>query len=217
MNRPSPATVVFLDLVRFTSLADIHGDVSAADAADTLARTVRGSLSENMWLVKLLGDGALVIAERPADGLRTAVSVVERLHDGSTGLDVRGGIHFGPVVWRHGDVFGTAVNLSARLAALADSGTLVMTRAVAEHGADLGLDATPLGEQISRGLRTPVEVFRSDPCRHDEAWVIDPVCGMRLREVDAISPLGRVGFCSTRCQALFRTKPEHDDGASAET
>ena len=92
-----------------------------------------------------------------------------------------------------------------------------MTRAVAEHGADLGLDATPLGEQIIRGLRTPVEVFRIDPCRHDEAWVIDPVCGMRLREVDALSPLGRVGFCSTRCQALFRAQPEHEDGAPAES
>jgi YHS domain-containing protein len=60
-------------------------------------------------------------------------------------------------------------------------------------------------------------VFRIDPCRHDEAWVIDPVCGMRLREVDALSPLGRVGFCSTRCQALFRAQPEHEDGAPAES
>lgn len=207
MSTATRATVVFLDLVRFTSLTDIHGDVTAADAADSLAGTVRESLADGPRLLKLLGDGALVVAERAADGLRTAARVVERLHDSSTGLDVRGGLHHGDVVWRHDDVFGSAVNLSARLAALADAGTLVMTRAVAEQGAGLGLDATPLGERTIRGLRAPVELFRIDPCRHDDDWVSDPICGMRLRRVDAISPVGRLGFCSRRCEDLFRSTP----------
>ena len=141
---------------------------------------MRESLADGAELLKLLGDGALVIAEGPRSGLRTAATVVERLHDDSTGLDVRGGLHHGPVVWRDDDVFGSAVNLSARLAALAQPGTLMLTRSVATHGVELGLDASPLGEQAIRGLREPVELFQIDPCRHGDDWVTDPVCGMRL-------------------------------------
>lgn len=208
MRRPTTATVVFMDLVRFTSLADIHGDIIAADAAEALARTVRESLAEGAELLKLLGDGALVIAEEPVSGLRTAATVVERLHDDSTGLDVRGGLHHGPVVWRDHDVFGSAVNLSARLAALAEPGTLVLTRSVATHGAELDFDASPLGERAIRGLRAPVELFQINPCRHGDDWVTDPVCGMRLSGTQSLAPTGRIGFCSARCEGLFRAQPE---------
>lgn len=208
MSRPSTATVVFVDLVRFTSLADIHGDVTAADAAQTLARIVRESLAGSAELIKLLGDGALVISGEPIDGLRTAATVVERLHDDKTRLNVRGGLHHGPVVWRDDDAFGATVNLSARLAALAKPGTLVLTRPVAILAAELQLDATPLGERAIRGLRAPVEVFQIDPCRHEHDWVTDPVCGMRLNAIESIALAGRIGFCSMRCEALFRAQPE---------
>ena len=208
VSRPTTATVVFVDLVRFTSLTDIHGDIIAADAAEMFAQTVRASLAEGCELLKLLGDGALVIAEEPVSGLRTAATVVERLHDESTGLDVRGGLHHGPVVWRNQDVFGSAVNLSARLAALAEPGTLMLTRSVATHGAELELDASPLGERVIRGLRAPVELFQINPCRHGDDWVTDPVCGMRLSGVESFAPAGRIGFCSVRCEVLFRAQPE---------
>ena len=208
MRRPSTATVVFVDLVRFTSLADIHGDITAADAAQTLARTVRDSLAEGAELLKLLGDGALVLAAEPVEGLRTAATVVERLHDDKTGLNVRGGLHHGPVVWRDHDVFGATVNLSARLAELAKPGTLMVTRSVAVQSAELELDATPLGERAIRGLRAPVEVFQIDPCRHKNDWVTDPVCGMRVSGSESIALAGRIGFCSVRCEELFRALPE---------
>lgn len=197
-----------MDLVRFTSLTDVHGDIIAADAAEALARIVGESLAEGAQLLKLLGDGALVIAEEPVSGLRTAATVVERLHDDSTGLDVRGGLHHGPVVWRNDDVFGSSVNLSARLAALAEPGTLVLTRSVATHGAALDLDAAPLGERAIRGLRSPVELFQINPCRHGDDWVTDPVCGMRLSGTESLAPDGHIGFCSARCEDLFRAQPE---------
>ena len=206
-TRPTVGTVVFVDLVRFTSLTDIHGDVTAADAAETLTGIVRDSLAGGVELVKSLGDGVLLVAEYPVDGLRTASTVIEQLHAGTTGLDARGGLHHGAVVWRGNDVFGTAVNLAARLAALAQPGRLVMTRGVAVHGAELGLDSSPLGEQLVRGLRTPIEMFQIDPCLHADDSVTDPVCGMRLRRADALHPAGNTGFCSPRCEGLYQSEP----------
>jgi YHS domain-containing protein len=38
--------------------------------------------------------------------------------------------------------------------------------------------------------------------------VTDPVCGMRLSGSEARAPAGRVGFCSERCEGLFRAQPE---------
>ena len=208
VTRPAVATVVFVDLVRFTSFTEIHGDVTAADAAETLAHIVRESLASGTELVKLLGDGAMLVAQEPVDGLRTAANIIERLHDGSAGLDARGGLHHGEVVWRGDDVFGTTVNLSARLAAQAEPGMLVATRTVALEGAGLGFAASPLGERQVSGLRLPIEMFQIDPCLHTDDWVTDPVCGMRLLRRDAVHPAGRLGFCSVRCEGLFRTQPD---------
>ena len=207
-RRLDSGTVMFIDLVRFTSLTDIHGDVAAADAADALAGIARDALVDGTELIKLLGDGVLLIADRPARGLRAVVAIIRELHERSNGLDARGGLHHGPVVWRGEDVFGAAVNLSARLAALAEPGMLVVTRAVAVHAGELDLEVTPLGDRPVRGLQTPIEMFQIDPCSQNFDSVIDPVCGMRLRRLDAIGTSGRIGFCSRHCQDLSLAHPE---------
>lgn len=203
------ATVLFMDLVMFTSLTDIHGDAGAADAAATLEAISKESLGEGSRLVNMAGDGALIAAESPTEGLRTAKAIVERLHEVDSGLDARGGLDHGPVVARRGDLFGSTVNRASRLAEIPAPGQLAMTRAVAEVARDVELAVTPLGFMELKGFHEPVEVFGADPCRHDGDWIIDPVCGMRLRAEDAVvvtsTGSGEVGFCSQRCAELFAT------------
>lgn len=200
--------MVFVDLVAFTALTDVHGDAAGADAASTLVTIARRSLTGESRLVKSLGDGVLVIAGRPQAGLVCAAAIVEALHDLDDGSDARGGLHHGPVVERGGDVFGSTVNMAARLAAHADPGRLVVTRPVAVAVADVELSAAPLGPVALRGFREPVELFAIDPCQHEGQWLADPVCGMRI---EAASAFGRVlvggrdlGFCSRRCADLYR-------------
>lgn len=201
------ASVVFVDLVAFTALTDIHGDLAAAVAASLLEGITLQSLPRGSRLVKSLGDGVLLIAETPELGLTCAARIVEALHDSGTGSDARGGVHHGVVIERDGDIFGSTVNMAARLAALADRGKLVLTRSVALAAGAARLSAAPLGQTSVRGFRDPIELFSIDPCRHDANWLADPVCGMR---VEAQSVVGqavvdgrRVGFCSQRCAELF--------------
>jgi class 3 adenylate cyclase/YHS domain-containing protein len=200
-------TVVFVDLVRFTALTDIHGDITAADAASALGEVTSTALGAGDRLVKSVGDGVLLVARSPAAGLRLAGAIIEGLHDLDVGLDARGGVHHGSVVRRNGDVFGATVNLAARLAELPPPGWLAVTRQVALSAGEVDLAVTPRGSVELRGVREPVEIFELDPCRHDGEWLTDPVCGMRLRAGDAIAVLREsgesIGFCSQRCAELF--------------
>ena len=201
-------TVLFVDLVRFTSLTSVHGDQAAADAATILYEITRNSLDENGRLVKTLGDGVLITTSSPANGLRCAATIIERLHEHTMGLDARCGGDHGTVIDQSGDIFGASVNLAARAATKAAPGTIAATRAIALSAGNLGLAAIPLGPQKLKGFLDPIELFQIDPCGHSDRVATDPVCGMRLAFEQAIDPHqldGRmIGFCSTRCAEIYR-------------
>ena len=214
------ATIVFLDLVRFTSLTDVHGDLAGADAAGDLAGAATDSLLPGVRLVKTLGDGILLCAPDPETGLRVALSVMEKVHHLGRGLDLRGGAAHGPVVERDGDVFGTTVNLAARAAALTSPGSFAVTRPVALAAGRVGLGAEPLGRLDLRGFAESVELFEIDACDHDGEWITDPVCGMRLDPEDVTEWIGaegnRVGFCSADCVATYASMPDRFGGRTGD-
>jgi len=206
------STIAFVDIVQFTALTDIHGDLAAADAATGLETITRDLLSDGVSLVKAMGDGVLLSAVSPLDGLRLVVRLIESVHE--IGLDARAGADHGPVVVRGGDVFGSTVNLTSRLAATAEPGTIAMTRVMALAAADLSLAVASLGVVELKGFQVPVEIFQADPCRHDADWLTDPVCGMRLEPDNAVGVWGasdssgpRIGFCSVRCAEIFEREP----------
>ncbi|MFQ5556844.1 MAG: adenylate/guanylate cyclase domain-containing protein [Acidimicrobiales bacterium] len=200
-------TITFVDLVRFTSLTDVHGDLVAADAAVTFESITRSAIAGRAQLVKTIGDAMMLSATEPGVGLRCAADIIEEVHELELGIDARGGADHGPVIERNRDVFGSTVNRAARMASLADPGTIAVTRAVALAAGGVRLAAMPMGPRPVRGFREPVEVFRVDPCAHDRRWVVDPICGMRVdrdRSIDAGSGEGGdIGFCSDRCAEIF--------------
>ena len=201
-------TVLFVDLVRFTSLTSVHGDQAAADAAAALYEITRNALDEDGRLVKTLGDGVLLTTSSPATGLRCAATIIERLHELTMGLDARCGTDHGPVIYQFGDVFGASVNLAARAATRAAPGTIAAPRSFALSASDLGLTATPLGPQKLKGFLEPIELFQIDPSIHPTRTATDPVCGMRLTLDQAIEPRQLddriIGFCSIRCAEIYR-------------
>lgn len=201
----SAVVIAFVDLVQFTALTDVHGDLAAADAASALSDLAAHVSGPRLRVVKSIGDGVLLEATTRADGLAAVVSVMEGVHE--HGFEARAGVDFGPVVRRDDDVFGRTVNLASRLASIAEPGRVVMTRAMAFEASSAGLSAMPLGFVEIKGLRKPVEAFSTNPCSHDGRWVIDPVCGMRVDADGAIAARdadGReAGFCSRTCADLF--------------
>lgn len=79
-------------------------------------------------------------------------------------VQLRIGVHLGPVVHRDGDVFGEGVNLAARLESLARPGTLYVSEAVARQvESRLAVPPVRLGRHELKNIRLPVGVYRLDP------------------------------------------------------
>jgi adenylate cyclase len=205
-----PSTIAFVDLIQFTSLTNVHGDLAAADAAGSLESITRELLGDSVRLIKTAGDGVLLQASTPQDGLRCIAKLIERLHE--AGFDARAGADHGAVILRNDDVFGSTVNLASRLASIAQPGSVAVTRSVALAATELGFSASPLGHVEVKGFHTAIELFEVDPCHRHDHWLTDPVCGMRIEPDKAVAAVdaggSAIGFCSTQCADLFAHSPE---------
>ncbi|MDV3136711.1 MULTISPECIES: adenylate/guanylate cyclase domain-containing protein [Mycobacteriaceae] len=67
-------------------------------------------------------------ADTPEPMVATVLDLADRAADEDRFLALRAGIHHGSAVHRIGDYFGHAVNLAARVTALASAGQAVVTK-----------------------------------------------------------------------------------------
>jgi class 3 adenylate cyclase len=150
--------LLFCDLKDFTAYAELHGDGAAMAAASRFARATFDHRGAGGQVVKGLGDGAMLVFEDTSG----AVDAWRRLREAMDEDDLpalHGAVHQGEVLRFEGDYFGGAVNLTARLLALAGADELLATgAAVATAGPDC--EWTSLGSRTLRGFRTAVEIHR---------------------------------------------------------
>ncbi len=207
----SNAAVTFGDLAGFTALAEAHGDTAAADVAEQLVADAESVLGIGDRLVKAIGDAVLFTSVDAA----SAITLIFRLFDvcerDQHFPDLRAGLHYGPVVERGGDIFGTTVNVAARLAAHAGGGQILATRAVADAAPSVGVEVRALGPMTLHNLSVPVELFKlvRDGANDRDT---DPVCRMRVNPATAVGRLTYAGadylFCSLDCAGKFAAQPD---------
>ena len=89
-------------------------------------------------LVKTLGDEVLFVAEDAEAAAETALRLHAANAEDPDVPELRIGLATGQVLSRMGDVFGTTVNLAARLTSMAHPGSTLCDRATAEALADTG-------------------------------------------------------------------------------
>ena len=163
--RVADATVLFADVSRSTQLFEEHGD---AEARRLVARALdhAAALAEEHGgrLVKTIGDEVLCVFPELAGALAAAQDLHPRLKDDEelarVGLAMRIGFHAGEVLEEEGDVFGDAVNVAARMAALAQADQIITNRPTLELlPRGQYPDARTLGPMPVRGKKEPVEVI----------------------------------------------------------
>lgn len=163
-------TFLFTDIEGSTRLWEQHGDAMRAALAqhDELLR--HGVEAQGGTVVKTMGDGVLAVFDEPAFALAAATGTQRALGAaiwGDTGaLRVRMAVHCGQATERDGDYFGTTLNRTARLMALAHGGQIVTTEAVAVLVREVRLadDARlrDLGEHRLRDLSHVERVYQID-------------------------------------------------------
>ena len=146
-------TVVMIDLVGYVAFTAEHGDDAAHRAARQLQDAARIEVARRKGrIVKELGDGVLVALPPRSDTAEAVAAIARRCHrpDG-TRWSVRAAARSGRPIQHDGDLFGTDVNIVARLCEVAEPDQLVIGLRRAEDG----------GEQVAvRGLAEPVAVER---------------------------------------------------------
>jgi adenylate cyclase len=121
-------------------------------------------------IFKLMGDGALVEFSSIVKAVQCAVelqkAVAARPPDWPDGrrIEIRIGVNLGDVIALGSDLYGSGVNLAARLQGLAPPGGVCISAAVHEHvGGNLTWGWRDLGEQAIKNLARPVRVYSLAP------------------------------------------------------
>jgi TolB-like protein/class 3 adenylate cyclase/Tfp pilus assembly protein PilF len=165
-------TLVFTDLVQSTALKTQQGDRAVGVLlARHRAHVERLAGGADGRIVAWAGDGCFLTFDRPSAAVTFALGL-EHAHGADQGLPaVRVGIHMGEVTERpdrpgHLDVEGLAVDLAARIAAIAGPGQILISGAVYET-VRARLEATAFDHRVRlhihgryavKGIDTPVEI-----------------------------------------------------------
>jgi len=160
------ATVLFTDIVESTAHASALGDRAWRDRLDLHDAMVRRQLQRFQGTeIKTIGDGFLARFDGPARAIQCACAI----RDGAAqlGIRVRAGLHTGEVELLGADVGGMTVNIGARVAALAGSGEVLVSRTVADLVIGSGIQLTESGEHELKGVpgmwKLLVVVDEADP------------------------------------------------------
>jgi TolB-like protein/class 3 adenylate cyclase/predicted Zn-dependent protease len=104
------------------------------------------------------GDSVLAEFASAVDAVKCALALQEML--GQQNLRIRIGIHLGDVVDKGGDLFGTAVNIAARLEGIAPPGGIVVSAAVRDAIAGkLAAAFADLGPQTLKNIEGPLRAY----------------------------------------------------------
>jgi adenylate cyclase len=210
------ATFVFADIAGFTALTEAHGDEQAAALVSEFCQAIDRELPATRGThVKTIGDAVMLSIPEPADAIRLGLLIVNDLMLKHGAPAIRVGLHHGTAVEQHGDFFGAAVNLAARVSAEAGGGEVMVTGSTAALAPDLdGVLYESRGRRRLRNVHEPVELFaavRMGALTGSEL-PRDPVCRMAVDPEHAAGRLVYAGsayyFCSLACAGHFARAPE---------
>lgn len=170
MQQGVEAGILFADIVGSTRLYEQLGDAAALTLiSNCLESMTQGLPDHGGRVVKTIGDEIMVVYSSPADAFRSAMDLRRRvaalppvsMGAASVRLRIRVGLHFGAALVEHGDYFGDAVNIAARLTELASASQILTTgELLALLPVNLRALATEFAEIEVKGRDAPVRIAR---------------------------------------------------------
>ncbi len=134
MQPPSRrVTILFADISESTRLYDTFGDVKGQALVAACLSLLKQVVDQNKGkVIKTIGDEVMCIFKTPDQAAEAARQMHEDVSYDSrmmnAGIHLRIGFHYGEVLFKPGDVFGDAVNVAARMVALAKTDQIITTR-----------------------------------------------------------------------------------------
>ncbi len=166
---PGIRTILFTDVVNSTTLTQSLGDEAALailGVHDTIVRDALSALGGRE--VKHTGDGIMASFVSAAGAVRCAIQIQRELEKHAQAnperpLKVRVGAAAGEPVEQNNDLFGSTVQLAARLCAHAQPEQILVSNAIPDLCIGKGLSFEEVGEVALKGFGAPVRA-------HAAAW-----------------------------------------------
>ena len=159
------ATILFTDMASSTSLADQLGDAAAQEVRRAHNDIVRAALMGNAGNeIKHTGDGIMASFSTASSALDAAIAIqrgVAQHRDANpdSPLAVYVGLNAGEPIAEDEDLFGTSVDLAARLVDHAEPGQIIASDVVRQLAAGKDFLFADLGETELRGFEDPVKLW----------------------------------------------------------
>jgi class 3 adenylate cyclase len=154
-------TVMFTDIVGSTERAAAAGDARWRELVARHDDLVRTELDRHRGReVKTLGDGFLATFDGPARGIRCAQAIADDVR--ALAINVRAGLHTGECELVGDDVAGMAVNIGARISALAGADEVLVSSTVKDLVVGSGISFTDRGTQELKGVPGAWSLFAVD-------------------------------------------------------
>jgi pimeloyl-ACP methyl ester carboxylesterase len=156
------ATVMFTDLVDSTQRAADAGDRRWRELIGRHDQLTRRQLDRFRGReVKTLGDGFLATFDGPARAIECACAIRDGI--GTLGLEMRAGLHTGECELSGDDVRGMAVNIGARVGALADANEVLVSSTVKDLVVGADLQFAERGEHELKGVPGKWRLYAAAP------------------------------------------------------
>ena len=164
--------VMFTDIAESTALTSKLGDQRFHEVLKTHDAVIRKALNSHSGTeIKHTGDGILASFTSVSQGVKCAVAIqtalgAARLDSDTESFQVRVGLSAGEPVADHKDLFGTAVNLAARVCAFAKPGQILTSNAIRELCLGKPFVFSEIGETELKGFAQPLRL-------HEVRWLPD--------------------------------------------
>jgi len=156
--------VLFADIVESTALYRNLGDIEALRIVNACLQAMRDVLPRHHGrLVKTLGDAVMCLFPDGDSAVDAAVEMqreIAMLQPGGLSIQIRVGLHTGPVVVGGDDVYGDTVNVAAYLADAAGPGQILIAQTTLDQLDESRRDATwPIFDAILKTTLAKTSVW----------------------------------------------------------
>lgn len=157
-------SIMFTDMVGSTEMTERLGDTMAVELLRVHDAIVRRSLEQHGGSeVKHLGDGIMASFDHVPDSVACAVKIQQALasynENSKIPIHVRVGIHAGEPVQEGDDLFGSVIQMAARICNVAQANAILVSRDVKDACAGTGLEFEDSGSRTLKGFAEAVQLF----------------------------------------------------------
>jgi class 3 adenylate cyclase len=158
---------LFADLRDYTSYVDAHGDHAGARLLERYRALVRGAVAAAGGAeIRTEGDSFFVVFDSASAAVRCGQEIIAAAAatDSADPIQVGVGVHAGETVETAEGFVGSAVNIAARICALAKAGEVAVSETVrALTRTYIDVDFEPLGTRRLKGVAEPVAIYKVVP------------------------------------------------------